>query len=133
MIEIPKWLFYSILTFLILLQFPLSYILGRLLGEITLRRRRMGHPIPTQYNHDSPNQHEHRYNRTHPTTITQLVEQHPNKKERQKTKQRKPKQPRRFCFHYSFRCLLSQVLYKSISLAKKGINRNRGEPSYFLA
>ena len=79
MIEIPKWLFYSILTFLILLQFPLSYILGRLLGEITLRRR-MSHSMPTQYNHDSPNHYEDRYNRIHPTAVTQPIEQNPDKK-----------------------------------------------------
>lgn len=42
MIEIPKWLFYSILIFLILLQFPVSYILGSLLGKITLRHRKSG-------------------------------------------------------------------------------------------
>lgn len=79
MIEIPKWLFYFILTFLILVQFPLSYILGMLLGEITLRRRRVSHPIPTQENRDRPNQLKHCYNHTHPTAITQIVEQNPNK------------------------------------------------------
>ena len=134
MIEISKWLFYFILIFLILVQFPLSYILGMLLGEITLRRRRrMGHLIPTPNNHAAPKQHKDSYNRAHPTTITQLIEGNPNdSRDNNPNKEGKNKQSILILLRHSFfsfpKICISAELFKRLRLFITGF----GLASFFF-